>query len=352
MLFLRAVVIGFGSSDGFAQVIVLIIFEVAFLIATLVLRPHDSRGSEVLTNTLTIVRTLLTGLSFAFVQKFDIAAIPRVVIGLIGAVIASLAVILMFFNIISNLGLKTFWREHVMRRWGTKLGSRTRLDSTLDPSPDSGSATPTRDMEKGEKEKNVNVTADVTESSSSGLSRLRGGEGSEEQIDRPQNPTPTSNVPLDSEVNVPYPEYTPTTPSSHHNSPPLSSQSNAYAFRNSDYRVSYSSSQMPVTATTLDSFSASVSNSGHSASTFGRELPRRSEFEGLGFDNPVEEKGRDGDERSSRRGSSVYGSAPTTPATSTSTHSYGKGQRESWLAGGKTALPRMDESDEGSHIHS
>ena len=79
---------------------------------------------------------------------------------------------------------------------------------------------------------------------------------------------------------------------------------------------------MPVMAMTLDSFSASVSNSGHSESTFGKELPRRSEYEGLELDQDQMEEGgsvskKVSDEGSSRTGSPVYGNAPTTPATRT-----------------------------------
>ena len=80
---------------------------------------------------------------------------------------------------------------------------------------------------------------------------------------------------------------------------------------------------MPVTVTTLDSFLASVSNSGHSESTFGKELPRRSEYEGLGFDQDQMGEGgsvtkKVSDEGSSRTDGSGYGNALTTPATRTS----------------------------------
>ena len=47
---------------------------------------------------------------------------------------APLAVILMSFNIITHLGLKTLWREHVRRSTELPMGSPTRLTSTLSPS--------------------------------------------------------------------------------------------------------------------------------------------------------------------------------------------------------------------------
>ncbi|KAI5117513.1 hypothetical protein M0805_000520 [Coniferiporia weirii] len=166
-IFARAIVVAFGGASGLVQLIVLLIIEITVLGLTLVLRPHETRGGDVLATTLAIVRVLATGLSFAFVESFNVSAIPRVVIGFVILVVFSFTVILMFINTLVNLGLRTLWRDHLAARLGTRLGSSLHV---------SGS-----------------------------------GKGSlmDEKSGRPRNPTPHHNIPLDPAVIEAYPSVTP-----------------------------------------------------------------------------------------------------------------------------------------------
>jgi len=103
--FVKALFIAFGQANGEVQIILLVIVEVIVLVAQLVLRPHNTRGGDVLGTYLAVVRVVCTGLLVAFIESLNLAAIPRVVIGIVAAVILSIAVIVMFFNILTHLGV-------------------------------------------------------------------------------------------------------------------------------------------------------------------------------------------------------------------------------------------------------
>lgn len=308
VLFIKALVIAFGSANGLAQLIVLIIIEIGSLGTTVILRPYQTRGGDVLSNTLASGRILATGLSFAFVERFNIGAITRVVVGIVMALIFSLCVVLMFFNLLTNLGLRSLWREHVKRRLGVRLGSNLFLGVAR------------------EKNKGVPGYQNDVESSNGSLSKEKGNpsefasptRSDSELAERPRNPTPQQNVPLDPSLNEPYPANTPT------------SAGHSSVFRHD----SYHSSQMPSTGTTLDSFGPSSIGS----STLGTELPRRESFAGLGLDQI--DLGEGGYQSSSR---SV--SVPSTPASFNSHRQSGTGnRRESWTP--NPALHKMSETGE------
>lgn len=157
-IFVKALFISFAQANGEVQVIAMLIIECTLLVSSLFLRPHKSRGADVFATYLAITRVVCTGLMIAFMESLNLGAIPRVVIGIVMAVIISIAVIVMFVNALVNLGLLRLiparYRQH-----------RHEI-------PD-GSV-----LEKG---------ADDTHW-------------------RPRNPTPQRNIPLDPDVNQPYPD--------------------------------------------------------------------------------------------------------------------------------------------------
>ena len=91
--FFKAALIAFLHSHGEAQVIAITISEVLLLAAHATLRPHTTRGGDVLGTGLTVARLIAAGLSVAFVQRLRLAAIPRVVIGIVVALVLSGAVL-------------------------------------------------------------------------------------------------------------------------------------------------------------------------------------------------------------------------------------------------------------------
>ena len=309
LLFTKSLVIAFGSSNGLAQLIVIIILEIGFLVTTVIFRPYQTRGGDVLSNTLASGRILATGLSFAFVERFNIGAIPRVAVGIVIALIFSLCVVMMFFNLLTNLGLRSLWHEHIKRRLGVRLGSNTFLGA----SKEGKRVTPDRshDLESSEGGSVKNEKVLVGEYTGQSQSKLG-------NFERPRNPTPQQNVPLDPSLNEPYPEVTPT------------SAGHFSVFR----PESYASSRMPSTGTTLDSFGPSSIGS----STLGTELPRRASYVGLGLDRiDLEEGGYPSPSRST--------SIPSTPSSNQS-HGYNRAasRRESWTP--SAALHKMSESRE------
>ena len=166
--FLKAISVAFAKASGEAQLILMIVVELGVLGAYAVLKPYRARGGDVLATYLAVVRFVCTGLMIAFIEKFAVAAIPRVAIGIIVAIIFSIAVIVLFINTLLSL----------VRLLRTS-GRHSHVDSADDSI-----------MEKG------------GIPSSSAASRAHFG--------RPRNPTPEKNVPLDPNVIQPYPAFTPT----------------------------------------------------------------------------------------------------------------------------------------------
>lgn len=157
-IFVKALFTAFSQANGEVQVVAMLIIECALLASLLAFRPHKSRGADVLATYLAITRVVCTGLMIGFLESLNLGAIPRVVIGIVMAVIISVAVIVMFVNTLVNLGLMRLLPARYRRR--------------RDDIPD-GSV-----LEKG---------ADDTDW-------------------RPRNPTPQRNIPLDPDVNQPYPD--------------------------------------------------------------------------------------------------------------------------------------------------
>lgn len=124
-ILVKTLVIAFGQSHGKTQAIVLLIAECLLLCVILVLRPHRTRGADVLATFLAIIRVVCTGPLIAFSESLNLQAIPRVVVGIVIAVIYSIAVVIMLLNILVNLGL---WR--LVRRILPWKGGNVPTDAT------------------------------------------------------------------------------------------------------------------------------------------------------------------------------------------------------------------------------
>ncbi|KAF6763203.1 hypothetical protein DFP72DRAFT_956637 [Ephemerocybe angulata] len=100
---LRAVFIAFAQSNDTAQIALMVALEVCLVAVHLVLRPHPSRGGDVFSTFVAVVRMLVAGLSIAFLQGLDVKPIPRVVIGFVMVVVFGVAVIVVVVNFFVNL---------------------------------------------------------------------------------------------------------------------------------------------------------------------------------------------------------------------------------------------------------
>ncbi|KAJ7502727.1 hypothetical protein B0H11DRAFT_2187957 [Mycena galericulata] len=121
--FVKAVVIAAGAGNGIAQVIVLLIVELAVVVAHILLKPYNSRGGDVFSTYLAIVRLVCTGSMIAFVESISIAAIPRVAIGAVISVIFSIAVLILAINLFLHSGIRWLWRHRPSVRVPSSQGS-------------------------------------------------------------------------------------------------------------------------------------------------------------------------------------------------------------------------------------
>ena len=158
-ILVKAIFTAFAHANGEVQVIAILVIECAIFACLLFLKPHKTRGADILATYLALTRVVCTGLLIAFMQSLNVGAIPRVVIGIVTAIIISVAIVVMFVNTLINLNL-------------IKVPAKFRRRKA--PSSDASN------LEKG-----GNEPGDM--------------EG------RPRNPTPERNIPLDPDLNQPYP---------------------------------------------------------------------------------------------------------------------------------------------------
>ncbi|KAF8274400.1 hypothetical protein EI94DRAFT_1775795 [Lactarius quietus] len=183
--FIRSILIAAAKNKGTLQIVGVVCIELFLLLSHVVLKPGKTRRSDVLSIYLAVTRFVTAGLLIAFIVPINLPPIPRVVIGLVVLVLFSIAVVVMFFNTLWNLGLQHLW----VRRSFSVLRSRgTASQGSVEKDAD-------KELEKG----NASVTS------------------------RPLNPTPTHGGPtVDPAMNAPeaLSEVTPTTtyaePSSAH----------------------------------------------------------------------------------------------------------------------------------------
>lgn len=101
---LKAIFIAFVQSSGLVQASLILATEAIFLVILAGTKPHRTRGADVLSIYLAVTRVVCAGLPIAFAQSIGLAAIPRVVIGIVSAVIFSVAVVIMIINVVINAG--------------------------------------------------------------------------------------------------------------------------------------------------------------------------------------------------------------------------------------------------------
>jgi len=106
--FLKAIFIASLKEHGEAQVILILLVELGICLAHIILRPYKSQGGDILATFIAVVRLVATGLMIAFVESLALAAIPRVVIGIVIAVLFSIAALIMLLNNLIH-GVKGLW---------------------------------------------------------------------------------------------------------------------------------------------------------------------------------------------------------------------------------------------------
>lgn len=201
--FLRALFIAVAKSSGEAQLALMIVIEFGLVLAHCILKPAMTRGGDVFGSYLAICRLVCVALMIAFIEKLQVKAIPRVVIGIIIALAWSVAVLVVIFNISWN----------AVAALNIRRGGRSKSSSVLEsPAGSEGSM-----LEKGIRgtsdgstrsnltEKNITQTGGSADSFRYVAENMDAEDIEEVARGRPVNPTPENNVPFDQYNYAPYP---------------------------------------------------------------------------------------------------------------------------------------------------
>ena len=162
--FFKALIVTFAKANGEAQVILMVVVELSVVAAHLLLRPFKAKGNDILASFLAIVQFVCTALTIAFTETLAVAAIPRVAIGIVIAVLFSIAIIVLSINIVIRLpGANSLFRLSRLSHLDIATGSTAEKKDISDSSTES-----------------------------------------QTHLSRPRNPGPEHNTSLDPHVNPPY----------------------------------------------------------------------------------------------------------------------------------------------------
>lgn len=195
---LRAVSISFVKPSSEAQIVLLIVIEFGLVASHFALKPAKTKRGDIFTTYLAIMRLVSTALMIAFLQRLQVKAIPRVVIGIVIALAWSVAVVISIGNFV--------WTAVAEIRAYLSKAVKPGVSANINRGSSAGSI-----LEKG-------VVVDENGSSHSG-----GGSGDSlpfggslgqglttheiEEVarGRPRNPTPENNVPFNPYNHTAYP---------------------------------------------------------------------------------------------------------------------------------------------------
>lgn len=108
----KALVIAFGKGSGTVQVALLLAIEIIGLVAVIALRPYKTKGNHAMSIYLAVTRLVCVGLLIAFIQGLSTTPIIRTAIGLVTALIFSVAVLVVVISLVVNTFL-TIYRHGV-----------------------------------------------------------------------------------------------------------------------------------------------------------------------------------------------------------------------------------------------
>ena len=104
--FIRSCFISFGHAHGLIQVIGLVVVELLLFGTLIVFRPGHTRGSDVLSLFLSVVRIATIAALIPFVNDpIGLDPIPRVIVGIVIAIVCSVGIIVLFVNFFVNLAI-------------------------------------------------------------------------------------------------------------------------------------------------------------------------------------------------------------------------------------------------------
>lgn len=228
---IKAMVTSFAHAHGMTQAIFFVVLEFLLFLTIVVLKPFTTRRTDILAGYLCLTRLVCSGLMIAFAESLAVKPIPRVAIGAITAVIFSVAVIVLFINMLVNLGLwRLFLYVFTCGRRGHR-NQRSTAHAALASQPSDPSLT--------EKRNGVAPGVDWENKDNATVAT----KPSQYYVQRPGNPSPpssaslTPNTPLSSTTSTTLGETLPHRWSFQHSRPPSVStdapHSPAYTYRTS-----------------------------------------------------------------------------------------------------------------------
>ncbi|KAI0829724.1 TRP-domain-containing protein [Trametes gibbosa] len=178
VMFIKSLVTAFAQAHGMVQVIFFVVLEALLLCCLIVLKPYPTRRADIFAGYLCITRLVCSGLMIAFAESLAVQPIPRVAIGAIVAVIFSVACIVLFLNLLVNLGL---WR---LFKYAVCCGHRSRRpgDTELASTPSDSSIAEKGEGRRPSGEQEKKDTATITTAPSQYFHS------------RPENPSPPSTA--------------------------------------------------------------------------------------------------------------------------------------------------------------
>jgi hypothetical protein len=140
--FIRAILIAAAKNNGTVQIVTVVCVELFLLLSHVVMTPGKTRRADILCVFLSVIRLVTAGLLVAFIVPVALPPIPRVVIGIIVLVLFSVAVVVMFFNALWNLGLRRLWSHQrftiLLSRSSASQGSQGSLENVTEMDVETG----------------------------------------------------------------------------------------------------------------------------------------------------------------------------------------------------------------------
>ncbi|KAI9061654.1 TRP-domain-containing protein [Trametes sanguinea] len=135
VMLVKALVTAFAHAHGMVQAIIFVVLEGLLLASLITLKPYPFRRTDILMGYLCVTRMVCSGLMIAFSESLAVKPIPRVAIGAITAVIFSVACVVLFFNLLVNMGLWRLFKYAVCcGRRGRRPGDRSLASNSSDSS--------------------------------------------------------------------------------------------------------------------------------------------------------------------------------------------------------------------------
>ena len=198
---LRAILIAFGQASGEAQLSLMIVVEFSLVAAHFALKPFKTKGGNIFSTYLAITRLVCTALMIAFIEKMNVKAIPRVVVGIVISIIFSVSIIVVILNLLLHI-VGGLWKQKIGNLTSSSSGSTDGSQrSMLEKRVGEGDQIPSDEEKRMPSHEDEGRSGDILV-----IGHPDDHSPTEEAgRERPVNPTPNQSTILNPYVANPYP---------------------------------------------------------------------------------------------------------------------------------------------------